>query len=218
MASGGLGGLVGRFAGFASPPATLATALLLGAACRDARPPAAVTMTPDSADLAVARDAAMALGGDLMSMLTSELARGGPAAAIAVCADSAQERTRRHQQTGVMVRRVGTRVRNPANAPDSVERQVLGRFAAIIAEGSAPTDTAFVTGTSAGGTELRFLRPVRIQPPCLGCHGPADQLSPEARQVIASRYPNDQATGYAVGDLRGAISVRLALTQPKNPD
>ena len=174
-------------------------------------------MTPDSADLAVARDAATAVGGDLMSMLTTELARGGPSAAIAVCADSAQARTQRHQRTGVMVRRVGTRVRNPRNAPDDLERQVLAQFAATIAGGGAPTDTAFVAGTSAGGTELRFLRPVRIQPPCLGCHGPADQLSPEVRQVIASRYPDDQATGYAVGDLRGAISVRLTLTEPASP-
>jgi len=108
-----------------------------------------------------------------------------------------------------MVRRVGTRVRNPSNAPDDLERQVLARFAATIAEGGDPVDTAFVARTSAGGMELRFLRPLRVQEFCLDCHGPANQLSPEVLQVLASRYPDDQATGYAVGDLRGAISVRL---------
>lgn len=190
----------------------VAGAVLLGGACRDTRPSAAVAMTPDYADLAVARDAAMALGGDLMSMLTRELARGGQTAAIAVCADSAQERTSRHQRAGVAVRRIGTRVRNPGNAPDDVERQVLARFAATISAGRAPADTAFVARTSAGGMELRFLRPLRVQELCLGCHGPADQLSPEVRQILASRYPDDQATGYAVGDLRGAVSVRLTLS------
>jgi hypothetical protein len=218
MTVAGLRRLASRFDRLASPPAMVAIMLLLNGACRDMRPSSAVTVPPDSADLAVAREVAMALGGDLMSMLTSELARGGPAAAIAVCADSAQERTRRHQQAGVMVRRVGTRLRNPANAPDSVERLVLARFAATIAEGGAPTDTAFVVGTSAGGNELRFLRPVRVQELCLGCHGPADQLGPEVRQVIVARYPEDQATGYAVGELRGAVSVRLALSGPEKPN
>ena len=46
----------------------------------------------DDARLARARAAADALGKDLMSLLTRELERGGPDAAIAVCADSAQVR------------------------------------------------------------------------------------------------------------------------------
>jgi hypothetical protein len=29
------------------------------------------------------------------------------------------------------------------------------------------------------------------------------------KAVLARRYPNDQATGYNVGDLRGAVSVQL---------
>jgi hypothetical protein len=218
MVIAGSSRLARRFVRLASALAAGSLALMLADGCRDARPSSAVIPPPDSASLAVAREAAMALGGDLLAMLTSELGRGGPAAAIAVCADSAQERTRRHQQAGIMVRRVGTRVRNPANDPDSVERLVLARFAATIAEGGAPTDTAFVLGTSAGGNELRFLRPVRVQELCLGCHGPADQLGPEVRQVIAARYPEDQATGYAVGELRGAVSVRLALSGPEKPN
>ena len=32
-----------------------------------------------------------------------------------------------------------------------------------------------------------------------------------ARALIAARYPEDRAVGYAPGDLRGAISVRVAL-------
>jgi hypothetical protein len=217
MAVAGLRRLARRFDRLASPPAMVAITLLLSGACRDTRPSSAVTIPPDSADLAVARDAATELGRDLMAMLTSELARGGPAAAIAVCADSAQERTQRHQRAGVMVRRVGTRVRNPGNVPDSLEQQVLARFAATVAAGGSPTDTAFVVRTATGDAELRLLRPVRIQKPCLGCHGPAGELSAEVRQTIASRYPNDQATGYALGDLRGAVSVRLTLAKPANP-
>jgi hypothetical protein len=165
----------------------------------------------DSADVARAREAAAALGGELMTMLGRELARGGPAAAIAVCADSAQERTRQHQRQGIAVRRVGTRVRNPANAPDSLEAAILASFAAALAEGRWPPDTALVQPAPAGGYELRYLRPIRVQALCLGCHGPPDALDTAVRQALAARYPADQATGYAEGELRGAVSVRLSL-------
>lgn len=177
-----------------------------GGGRQTAAPPAA-----DSATVAAARTAANALGADLMGLLTRELTRGGPPAAIAVCADSAQQRTLQHQKAGIQVRRVGTRVRSPANAPDSVERAVLAAFADAIRAGRTPADTHLVVPANGGGYELRYLRPVRIQEPCLACHGPASQLAPEVRELLSTRYPGDQATGYAVGELRGAVSVRASL-------
>jgi hypothetical protein len=53
------------------------------------------------------------------------------------------------------------------------------------------------------------MRAIRLQEFCLACHGPADSIAPAVKQVITARYPNDQATGYAIGELRGAISVRV---------
>lgn len=188
-------------------PAVLALFAIL--ACADSRAPAESPVTVDSATLATARKAADALGADLVTMLTAELNRGGPAAAIAVCADSAQVRTERHNAEGVLVRRVGTRLRNPANAPDSVERAVLDAFAAAIAESRALPDTAFVGSDAMGRPEVRYLRAIRLQEFCLACHGPVDSIAPAVRAAIAERYPDDQATGYSVGELRGAISVRI---------
>lgn len=192
-----------------SPLGTLIV-LTAALACTDSRTPAATSLVPDSASQAKARQAADALGADLVTMLSGELNRGGPLAAIAVCADSAQVRTQRHSAEGVLVRRVGTRVRNPLNAPDSVERAVLGAFAAAIAADRAMPDTAFVDTDSAGRTVVRYLRAIRLQEFCVACHGPAESIEPAVRQAIAARYPDDQATGYAPGELRGAISVRVA--------
>lgn len=172
---------------------------------RAAAPPAI-----DSVRLGEARTAAAALGSDLMTMLTQELARGGPAAAIAVCADSAQVRTSRHQQAGIVVRRIGTRVRNPANTPDSLEAAVLAAFQAGLAAGRLPADTTVLESLAGGHTRLRYLRPVRVQEPCLTCHGPATGIPDSVRAILAQRYPNDQATGYALGELRGAVSVTVA--------
>lgn len=171
---------------------------------RAATPPAI-----DSVRLAEARTAATALGGELLTLLTQELARGGPAAAVAVCADSAQVRTSRHQQAGITVRRVGTRVRNPANAPDSLESAILAAFQADLSAGRLPADTVVLEALAGGHTRLRYLRPVRVQEACLTCHGPATGIPDSVRAILAQRYPNDEATGYAVGALRGAVSVQV---------
>jgi hypothetical protein len=106
-------------------------------------------------------------------------------------------------------RQVHPRVRNPGNAPDSVETRVLDAFAAAIAANRAMPDTAFVGTDSSGRPVVRYMRAIRLQEFCLACHGPADSIAPAVKQVIAARYPNDQATGYAIGELRGAISVRV---------
>lgn len=175
----------------------------------DSQPASESPPAVDAERLAQARATADALGGDLMAMLTGELQRGGPQAALAVCADSAQVRTRAHEESGVMVRRVGTRVRNPANTPDSLEQAVLAAFQATLLAGGQPTDTVIMQALAGGGTRLRLLRPVRVQEGCLACHGPAEGIAPEVRAVLAERYPEDQATGYAVGELRGAVSVQV---------
>jgi hypothetical protein len=163
----------------------------------------------DSIEVARVRAAAAALAGDLLAMLGRELARGGPAAAIAVCADSAQARTVLHQREGLSLRRVGTRVRNPLNAPDSIETAVLAAFEAALAAGRLPPDTVVLEAGPGGASVLRYLRPIRVQEMCLPCHGPTERLAPEVRGTLAARYPDDRATGYAVGDLRGAVSARL---------
>lgn len=177
------------------------------AGCRAERAEPPPVAGPDSAAVAAARAAANTLAGDLMGMLMRVLQERGPQHAIAFCADSAQAVTARHQEQGITVRRVGTRVRNPVNTPDSVERAVLERFAATIASGAAPTDTAFILPGDYG-PELRYLRPIVVAQPCLTCHGDPAAIPPAVRQTLVARYPADQATGYRAGELRGAVSVR----------
>jgi hypothetical protein len=188
----------------------LALVLVAGCARREAPAPAGSVPAVDSAAVTQARQVANELGGDLIGLLVAALDRGGPAAAISFCADSAQARTALHQAEGVYVRRVGTRVRNAANAPDSLEREILARFAAVMAAGGQPVDTAFVVPRAGGGYELQYARPLFVMERCLACHGAPAALAPEVKTLIAERYPQDAAVGYRAGDLRGAISVRLA--------
>ncbi len=164
------------------------------------------------AQLAVARTAADGLGARLRTLLTAELARGGPQGAVEACAAQAQEATfEEAARHGVALRRVSLQYRNPADAPDEFERAALERLAAGARQGSPPAEIAQVTAGPDGGSELRYLRPIVLAAPCLSCHGKVAELAPGVAAILAERYPGDLATGYSAGDLRGAVSVRVAL-------
>jgi hypothetical protein len=165
----------------------------------------------DSASLAVARDAATALGQGLMKELLARLDAFGPDSALAFCADSAQALTARYQLAGVDVHRTSLRVRNLSNAPDSAETRVLEYLQSLKVAGTLPSEFVEVRRSGNGTRELRYFRPVMIAAGCLNCHGAVESIKPSIRTVLAERYPNDQAVGYGEGDLRGVVAVRVGL-------
>lgn len=164
--------------------------------------PGAPVATAADARLDRARRAADALSGDLLGRLMAELRNGGPVRAATVCSEVAPEIARRHSVDGLTVRRVSLRTRNPANEPDAWERDRLAELAGSWKPGGAIEETV---ATVAG--KLRLLRPIRVGGTCLACHGDPAAIAPEVRDLLAQRYPEDRATGYREGDLRGAISV-----------
>ena len=46
---------------------------------------------------------------------------------------------------------------------------------------------------------------------CLQCHGAPDKFAPGVADALKEFYPYDQATGYAVGDLRDPVSVKIPI-------
>lgn len=138
------------------------------------------------------------LGGELQAAL----GRGGPAEAIRVCRDVAPEIAARFSaESGARVSRTALRVRNPGNAPDDHAAAVLREFAGATAQRDGPPERFDV----AADGSARYLRAIILQPMCAACHG--TELAPEAVPVLAELYPDDQATGFAVGELRGAFLI-----------
>jgi hypothetical protein len=176
---------------------------------------AAASRTPDPGDLAEAAARADGLQSGLLSRLQAAIASGGPAAAIDVCRSEAPAIAARLSTDGWNVRRVGTRVRNPATGrPDDWERAGLAQFAQQLAAGAAPQTlsiAAVVEAPGRDGAQLRWMRPIVTGPLCLTCHGPADAQPAELRAALRRAYPQDEATGYAAGELRGAFSVTRSL-------
>ena len=75
---------------------------------------------------------------------------------------------------------------------------------------TAPPEAIFES-RSARGTERLYLRAIIMQPACLACHGAT--LTPELATIIAREYPQDAATGFETGQLRGAVTVRWPATR-----
>lgn len=164
----------------------------------------------DEALMTEARTVATTLPPKLIVALQDEIKKTGPEGAIPVCKDMAPKMAGEiSQQTGWKIKRVSLKARNDARAiPDPWEKAALEDFDKRAAAGEAP---AKLEKGEKIGNEYRFVKALPVQPLCLGCHGPADQLSPAIKAALGQNYPNDRATGYSEGQIRGVISVRKAL-------
>ena len=157
----------------------------------------------EKAALERAKTGAKVLGNTLGLELSNALKTGSVPDAFTMCAGNAQAMTQRiAEEEGVTVGRSSLRLRNPANAgPDWVTAwlEEQGERSVNQAEGFERIDS------TSEGKFARFIKPIGIKPECLNCHGERDKLADEVAAKLAEHYPNDAATGYAVGDLRGAI-------------
>lgn len=142
-----------------------------------------------------ATSAFAALQQSLTGRLQAAMAEGGPAAAVDVCHTAAQPLTDSVAQAqGVEVGRTSHRLRNEKNAPRAwaadYVRQHAGKKAAEV------PGRVFDLGDRVG-----VLKPIPTGALCLTCHGA--QVTAELQQLIASKYPADQAKGFTEGELRG---------------
>lgn len=160
-----------------------------------------------------ARQAAMSVPPKLLAVLQEEIAKGGPEGAIEVCRGRAPELAKEASAaTGWSVRRVSLRNRNPKAVPDAWERAALEDFDRRAAAGESPATLEKAEVVVENGQSIRrYLRALPVQPLCLNCHGPANDLSAAVQQKLKTLYPDDRATGYKVGDIRGAMTIRKPL-------
>jgi hypothetical protein len=164
----------------------------------------------DAALLDEARKVSVMLPPKLLVALKEEVSKSGPEGAIPVCKDMAPKMAGEiSQQTGWKIRRVSLKARNDARAiPDAWEKAALEDFDKRAAAGEPPEK---LEKGEKIGSEYRYVKALPTQSLCLACHGSAEQISPAVKSVLGQHYSNDLATGYSVGQIRGAISLRKAL-------
>jgi len=144
------------------------------------------------------------LKGELKSALKAE----GPVGAIGVCQEAAPAVTRDvAAKHGWDVGRTALKLRNPDNAPDDWEREVLEAFVAQREAGADPKKLSVTRVVNRDGeATFRYMKAIPLaQKPCATCHG--TNVDPDLRAEILERYPEDKAVGFKPGEIRGAFTL-----------
>lgn len=171
-----------------------------------------MALTSFAADEAALKQEAMGIikqfGGTLKPQLVKAMKQGGPVHAIDVCATQAPAIAKKLSlETGWSVKRVSLKARNATTAtPDAWEEKVLKDFNAQQANGK-PVSQLVATRMQDG--KFRVMKAQGAKGICLTCHG--TNIQPQVRAALLKHYPNDQATGYKAGQVRGAFSLAKIL-------
>ncbi len=101
-------------------------------------------------------------------------------------------------RTGILTKQPARNYRNPVNIPDSAERETLTRFVQPGFDGAAHG-----TFAQMGKQEVyRYMEPIRLIPPCMGCHG-----KPQGELDMLG-FEKD---GLEINDVIGLMSVTIAV-------
>lgn len=160
---------------------------------------AACAVHAQEAELARGAEFLMPFKKDLKSALKSGLAEG-PAEAIQVCRVKAPGIADALSVNGVRMGRSSHKLRNPDNrAPEWVGPIMQ----AYLDDAASRQPRAVKLADDRWG----YVEPIMVQPLCLTCHG--SELAPDVAGQISTLYPEDGATGFEAGDLRGVFWVEF---------
>ncbi len=195
-------------------PQLLTASLYLVAHCMLVHVSAIADTTPsnlESTTIDSTRSIASQLLNTLGQKLKTAMSTDGPASAVSVCKEAAPAIANSlSAEHGVQITRVGTRVRNQKMGhANAWQKEALTQFEERLALGEKPADLEYwkVVETTNGKRELHYAKAIVTQPQCLTCHGQTQDIPAALAEKIRLEYPNDQATGYSAGKLRGAVVI-----------
>ena len=162
------------------------------------------------AEVTASRETVQEFMQTLKKELQAGMQEGGPVNAVSVCNLTAPAIASTYSaRNGWEVGRTSLKVRNPVNAPDAWERSVLETFEARKRAGEDPAKMEYYEVVRQDGAgNLRYMKAIPTAGLCLACHG--EQVDSITKTRLETLYPDDQALGYRVGDIRGAFTI----TQP----
>ena len=116
------------------------------------------------------------------------------------------EKVDRELGENITIKRVSKQYRNPNNAPNEQDSDVLSEFESYI-NAKEPLPAYIVRKN--GENSYSYYKPLVIKKEvCLKCHGALKRGSDIAKFLLET-YPNDRAKEYRMNDLRGAIVVNI---------
>lgn len=139
----------------------------------------------------------------LRSALTNAMQSKGAAGAVSFCNEKAYPITATYTSSHISLKRVAEKYRNPNNAPDSLDALQWAVFVSE-KESGKPLEPILIEDNKI----THYYKPIVLQPTCIACHGnKGKDILPQVLTTIDSLYPQDLATGFAAGDLRGMWKV-----------
>ncbi len=195
--------------------ACMATTSLIGMAPCSVFAQTAAAQSIDPSVMQSTRAVATQLLTELGQKLKTAISTDGPLAAVSVCKEVAPALAGSlSAQHGLQITRVGTRVRNSKiGIPNTWQKEALAKFEDGLQRGDKPAELEYwqVVESSSGQRELHYAKAIMVQPQCLACHGAVQDIATPMMEKIKQEYPDDQATGYSVGKLRGAVVITRPL-------
>jgi len=143
----------------------------------------------------------------LSSNLQRAIAEGGIPYALQFCNVEAMPLTDSLSTAhNVMLKRASHRPRNPRNRADSLEMTTIKKYLQQINQQKELAPQLYTQAQ-----QIIYHAPIRInQPLCLNCHGQlGSDITQQTLDTLRQQYPEDEATGFAMGDLRGIWTIKF---------
>jgi len=154
--------------------------------------------------LRIGKEVTDSVGTALKSNLMKAMGEGGPIHALEFCSTQAMPLTDSfNKKYNTEVKRTSDRLRNADNAPNAMEAQVIADYRAEQAAGNILKPKLAI---DAMGRKV-FYAPIFTGAPCLICHGSEGNMDDGVRAKLTELYPEDNAKGFNIDELRGIWSV-----------
>lgn len=143
---------------------------------------------------------------ELVGKLSGAVTTFGVVGAVNFCALNAVPITDSISNSeNVRISRVSHKPRNPQNKANAAELELVHAYSEATADSKVKTQPVLRTENGA----KVFYAPIYVASAmCLNCHGKiGEDIVPEVKSTIDNHYPTDEATGFAIGDLRGLMKI-----------
>lgn len=173
---------------------------------------ASETSQPDTKALVQeARTLIKDYAGQLKAALVQSMKKDGAVAAIDVCARKSPEISfKLSEDNPWTISRTSLKTRNSGSKPDAWEQSIMESFLKRQQNGEDLKAIDHYELTEKG-TLFRYMKAIPTDSICLTCHG--NDISPDIKKQIAKYYPDDKATGFKAGDMRGAFILQKDLSE-----
>ncbi len=149
--------------------------------------------------------------GQLKSALSQSIKKDGAIAAINVCARMSPKISfKLSEDSSWTINRTSLKPRNSANEPDAWEQSVMEKFLKQQQNGEVLHSIEHFELTE-NDTIFRYMKAIPTGQLCLTCHG--TNIASDLKEAIAVYYPDDKATDFKMGDMRGAFTLQKDLTE-----